>query len=68
MQAILAFKGDDVFVAGLSNSKVRTVREHWKGNTERAEFNKMWYNEVWDKYGFDGIIAPVLATPALPHG
>ena len=24
--------------------------------------------QVWDKYGFDGIIAPVQALPQLPHG
>ena len=25
-------------------------------------------DQVWDKHGLDGIIAPVLAIPALPHG
>jgi hypothetical protein len=24
--------------------------------------------QVWNKYGFDGIIAPVQALPQLPHG
>ena len=28
------------------------------------EFEK----EVWDTLGFDGVICPVLASPAVPHG
>lgn len=24
--------------------------------------------QVWDKYGFDGIIAPVQSLPTIPHG
>ncbi|KAG2354107.1 amidase signature domain-containing protein [Suillus spraguei] len=27
-----------------------------------------WYEQVWDKYGFDGIIAPVQSLPVIPHG
>jgi hypothetical protein len=25
-------------------------------------------SQVWEKYGIDGIIAPVQAVPQLPHG
>jgi hypothetical protein len=24
--------------------------------------------QVWEKYGLDGVIAPVQAIPQLPHG
>ncbi|KZS94601.1 amidase signature enzyme [Sistotremastrum niveocremeum HHB9708] len=67
IKVVLAIKGDTVFTEGLSNSRVKSVREFWGLAKQRNEFNKAWNVAVWDHHAFDGIIAPVQASPALPH-
>ncbi|KAG9001537.1 hypothetical protein FRB94_004688 [Tulasnella sp. JGI-2019a] len=34
----------------------------------RDEYCQRFVTEVWDAHGFDGIICPVQAMPAVPHG
>ncbi|KAI0367051.1 amidase signature enzyme [Pilatotrama ljubarskyi] len=46
----------------------KSVEEYHKWVRQRDEYARMFYREVWDKHGFDGIIAPALAMPGLPHG
>ncbi|KAI0731186.1 amidase signature enzyme [Earliella scabrosa] len=49
-------------------ASAQSVHEFHKLVQQRDEYVRMFYREVWDKHGLDGIIAPVLAIPALPHG
>ncbi|KAG8959732.1 hypothetical protein FRC03_007549 [Tulasnella sp. 419] len=60
-------KDDKIFATLMRNSRVRSVREKMVEAHKRDEYRKFFYREVWDKFGFDGIIAPVQAMPCLPH-
>ncbi|KAH9851937.1 amidase signature enzyme [Lenzites betulinus] len=59
---------DDVLPLVIRASSGKDVEEYHKWARQRDEYTSMFYREVWDKEGFDGIIAPALATPGLPHG
>ncbi|KAI8996557.1 amidase signature enzyme [Trametes punicea] len=59
---------DEVFPDTMRATYGKSVEEYHRWVRERDDFTRMFYREVWDKYGFDGIIAPVLAMPGLPHG
>ncbi|KAG6813163.1 hypothetical protein H0H92_013570 [Tricholoma furcatifolium] len=65
MQSIL---GDAIFANNIRSTRVRTVAEYTALVAERNAFIKMFHTEVWNKYGFDGVIAPVQAVPQLPNG
>ncbi|OSD03090.1 amidase signature enzyme [Trametes coccinea BRFM310] len=58
---------DDVYPSTVRAASGKPVEEFHRWVKQRDEFVRMFYREIWDKYGFDGIIAPVLATPGLPH-
>ncbi|KLO17969.1 amidase signature enzyme [Schizopora paradoxa] len=60
--------GDKTYATCLDNSRVKSVKEYYKYVAQRDELRRRWYDEVWKRYGLDGIIAPVQASPALPHG
>ncbi|KAG5647829.1 hypothetical protein DXG03_007753 [Asterophora parasitica] len=60
--------GDSIFATSVRAAKVSTVREYTELVAQREDFIKFFRKEVWDKHGFDGIIAPVQALPQLPHG
>ncbi|KAL5536849.1 hypothetical protein ACEPAF_672 [Sanghuangporus sanghuang] len=59
---------DDFFANCIDNARVKSVNEFYASIAKRDRLRKCWYEEVWQKYKFDGIIAPVQATPAVPHG
>ncbi|KAL1941132.1 hypothetical protein VTO73DRAFT_7344 [Trametes versicolor] len=59
---------DDVVPGVLRAGCGKDVEEYHKWVLQRDEYTRMFCREVWDKYGFDGIIAPSLAMPGLPHG
>jgi len=61
-------KDDPVWAAGLRECRVRSTTEEWELVRQKDLYIKRFFKEVWDKYSFDGIIAPVQAGPALPHG
>jgi len=61
-------KNDTIFAQGLQNSRVRSTDEEWALVNQKNEYVKQFYKEVWDKHSFDGIITPVQAGPAMPHG
>ncbi len=75
---------DEKLAGTMRAASCRSVHEFHKLVQQRDEFSRMFYREVgvvapyemrvhmggqvWDKHGLDGIVAPVLALPALPHG
>ncbi|EKM49959.1 uncharacterized protein PHACADRAFT_264416 [Phanerochaete carnosa HHB-10118-sp] len=59
--------GDTVFADIMSICKPVSVDEFWSTIDQQKDYVRKFYKEVWEKYEFDGIIAPVLAIPPLPH-
>ncbi|KAI0314594.1 amidase signature domain-containing protein [Amylostereum chailletii] len=59
---------DPIFGSLVGHSRTKTVREFYDYAEEKNEFEKRWRCEVWGNHDIDAIIAPVQATPALPHG
>jgi len=66
--AARTFLGDPFFERVFLNSRERSVKEYWAVTKDRDEYSKLFFSEVWDKHGFDGIICPVNALPTIPHG
>ncbi|KIJ14359.1 hypothetical protein PAXINDRAFT_169765 [Paxillus involutus ATCC 200175] len=62
------FFGDDLFSDLFSLARSKSVSEFVEFTDRRNRVARAWYNEVWDKHNFDGIIAPVQALPTIPHG
>ncbi|KAG0699240.1 amidase signature domain-containing protein [Suillus ampliporus] len=62
------FMGDTLLSSLFSVSREKSVLEVMDLTDQRNKIATAWYEEVWDKYGFDGIIAPVQALPVIPHG
>jgi amidase len=60
--------GDSMFTTLVRASKYSSVREFNNYAEQKKIYDKLFYEEVWDKMQFDGIIAPVQALPTLPHG
>nr|VWO94634.1 Calmodulin (CaM) [Ganoderma boninense] len=58
---------DATFANTLLDTRPSTVEEYHKATVRRDTYTRMFYQEVWDKYHFDGIIGPVLALPAVSH-
>lgn len=78
------FVGDSTFTTMLRASRYKSVQEYVASSEQKNKYEKLFYEEVrllllwhlqwtnmaqvWDKQAFDGIIAPVQAVPAIPHG
>ncbi|KAG6372254.1 amidase signature domain-containing protein [Boletus reticuloceps] len=62
------FYHDNIFHDIFSLARSKSVSEFVEYTDRRNKVTKAWYKEVWDKYGFDGIIAPVQSLPTIPHG
>ncbi|EJD07629.1 amidase signature enzyme [Fomitiporia mediterranea MF3/22] len=62
------FLHDEVFASCLESSRVKSTKEFFDTVAKRTELRKRWYEQVWENFKFDGIIAPTQAVPALPHG
>ncbi|KAF8630529.1 hypothetical protein AX15_002855 [Amanita polypyramis BW_CC] len=60
--------GDKIFAGAMRAACVKPMTEYMKLCEERNKFNKMFYDQVWDKHELDCIIAPVQAMPQMPHG
>ncbi|KAK0239322.1 amidase signature domain-containing protein [Armillaria nabsnona] len=58
------WRAADVIMAAGSKS----YSQYSKWIEKRQAYNEMFYMNVWNKYGFDGIIAPVQALPQLLEG
>ncbi|KAF8312352.1 amidase signature enzyme [Clavulina sp. PMI_390] len=66
--AIKTFMHDEMFAYFFRSSKMHKAQSYFRVAAQRDEYVRMFNKEVWEKMGFDGIISPVLAAPALPHG
>ncbi|KAF7311652.1 putative amidase PB8B6.03 [Mycena kentingensis (nom. inval.)] len=62
------FFGDKQLSGTLGTFGTKSVKEYWEWTKRRDEYNVTFYQEVWDEYELDGIIAPVLAMPQIPNG
>lgn len=62
------FLGDSLFSQLFSLAREKSVTEFTDLTDQRNEITAAWYEQIWDKYGFDGIIAPVQSLPVIPHG
>ncbi|KAI0763808.1 amidase signature enzyme [Trametes elegans] len=59
---------DEVLPGTMRAAYAKSVEEYHRWVRQRDEYVRMFYREVWDKHALDGIIAPALAMPGLPHG
>lgn len=60
--------GDSLFARFFSLAREKSVSEFTDLTDQRNKITAAWYEQVWDKYGFDGIITPVQSLPVIPHG
>jgi amidase len=63
-----SFLSDKLFATTMRMSRVKPFREVMELAEQRDKFAEFWHEQVWAKFKFDGIIAPVQALPALHHG
>jgi len=66
--AIDTIVGDELFANSFRDSRRKPVREFMEFAVARDNYNLKFEKEVWDTFGFDGIICPVLASPPFAHG
>ncbi|KAG8888239.1 hypothetical protein FRB99_004140, partial [Tulasnella sp. 403] len=66
--AARTFLHDNIFSTLMGSSRGKSVKEFWAETKARDNYNELFFKEVWEKYGFDGIICPVSALPTIPHG
>jgi len=66
--ALKTFFKDPIFAQTVRQSRVKPVDEYIALTQERNAYDDLWYQEVWGKHKFDGIIAPVQAMPVIHHG
>ncbi|KAF8733457.1 hypothetical protein AX14_003820 [Amanita brunnescens Koide BX004] len=62
------FAGDKIFAEVLRNACVKPMEKYMKLCEERNKYNKMFYDEVYEKHELNCLIAPVQAMPQVPHG
>ncbi|KAF9485469.1 amidase [Pholiota conissans] len=62
------FVGDTLFASTVRSSRKKEVFETYQLIKAKNEYRNRFYNDVWSRYEFDSIIAPVQALPQLPHG
>ncbi|KAJ4473835.1 amidase signature domain-containing protein [Lentinula aciculospora] len=59
---------DPKFATLVGAIRKKSVRKYNDYIDRKNHWEAMFYKEVWDKYGLDGIIAPVTGLPQVPHG
>ncbi|RSH87525.1 uncharacterized protein EHS24_000033 [Apiotrichum porosum] len=60
--------GDTKFADILSASSYKTAGEYWKWTAERNDYISAFRRQAWEEQGFDFLVCPVQAVPALEHG
>ncbi|KAM3533118.1 hypothetical protein MY4038_003649 [Beauveria bassiana] len=58
---------DPVWAGILRNWHPKTTYQYWQLIAKREAYKRRWF-EFWEEKGFDFIVAPPNATPAVPHG
>src|SRR6266404_1564082 len=64
---IRTFVGDSKFASFLEHSYKKTVRTYYEYVLDKDSFERQTRAALWSA-PLDAIIAPVQATPAVPHG
>ncbi|TCD61777.1 hypothetical protein EIP91_007955 [Steccherinum ochraceum] len=59
---------DQMVADVLKAQKKRPVNEFFQVTTAKEKYAEKFYQQVWEHHELDGIICPVTALPALPHG
>jgi amidase len=60
--------GDPLFSRFFSLAREKSVSEFTDLTDQHDKVTTAWYEQVWDKYGSDGIIVPVQSLPVISHG
>ncbi|PQK17842.1 hypothetical protein BB8028_0009g00450 [Beauveria bassiana] len=58
---------DPVWAGILRNWHPKTTYQYWQLIAKREAYKRRWF-DFWEEKGFDFIVAPPNATPAVPHG
>lgn len=58
---------DTVWAGLLVNWHPKTTYQYWQLIAKREAYKRQWF-DFWEEEGFDFIITPPNATPAVPHG
>ncbi|KAM3561308.1 hypothetical protein ARSEF4850_003289, partial [Beauveria asiatica] len=58
---------DPVWAGILRNWHPKTTYHHWQLIAKCEAYKCRWF-DFWEEQGFDFIVAPPNATPAVPHG
>ncbi|KAG8878215.1 hypothetical protein FRB98_006316 [Tulasnella sp. 332] len=66
--SVRTFLKDPIMSRLILNFRGRSVHEFVALAGARDEYCRRFVREVWEAYGFDGIICPVQAMPSVPHG
>jgi amidase len=61
------FIGDPIFGNLIKSSRTKSVTEYLALAKERDAYIQRFNQQVWDAHGFDGLICPPQASPAVPH-
>lgn len=59
---------DPSFAYILTAGGSKTAGEYFHHVARRRDFEQEFITKVWEHYDLDGIICPVQASPAVPHG
>ncbi|KAI0741898.1 amidase signature enzyme [Daedaleopsis nitida] len=60
--------GDDALARIILASRpCSDMQEYAQWIRRRDDYRRLFTQQVWDRRGFDGLITPVLALPAMPH-
>ncbi|TQV98493.1 acetamidase [Cordyceps javanica] len=58
---------DLVWAGILRNWHPKTTYQYWQLIAKREAYKRRWF-EFWEENGFDFVVTPPNATPAVPHG
>ncbi|TFK25631.1 amidase [Coprinopsis marcescibilis] len=62
------FARDNFYANTFHADRKKSVIEYWRIISLKAELQRIFQEQVWDKYGIDTLIGPVQAVPQLPNG
>ncbi|KAJ7445802.1 amidase [Mycena galericulata] len=65
---VKTFFKDTKLASFLLASGEKPVRDLMKWTRRRNEYNAKFYDQVWNRYSLDGIVAPIQALPQAPTG
>ncbi|KIY44165.1 amidase [Fistulina hepatica ATCC 64428] len=60
--------GDEIMARVVRASGLKPVRQIYEWTAERDDYERLFYEEVWNRGGYDAILAPAQALPQMPNG